>query len=114
MEDTNYAELVNELKDKREGDNICADCKNEDPRWASYNLGIFVCLRCSGIHRSLGTHISRVKSLDLDTWTYEQYKHMEDIGNVKANRYWEAKLDPDFEPPERYINSIINRMFIKS
>lgn len=36
------------------------------------NRGVFVCIRCSGIHRSMGTHISKVKSVDLDTWTVEQ------------------------------------------
>ena len=43
-----------------------------DPRWASWNLGIFMCIECSGVHRSVGTHISRVKSVNLDTWTTEQ------------------------------------------
>ena len=38
------------------------------PRWASVNLGIFVCIRCSGIHRNMGTHISKVKSVSLDKW----------------------------------------------
>ena len=42
------------------------------PRWASWNLGVFVCIRCAGIHRNLGVHISRVKSVNLDTWTNEQ------------------------------------------
>jgi hypothetical protein len=43
-----------------------------DPRWASWNLGVFLCIRCSGIHRGMGTHISKVKSVDLDVWTPEQ------------------------------------------
>lgn len=42
------------------------------PRWASWNLGIFLCIRCAGIHRNLGVHISRVKSVNLDTWTPQQ------------------------------------------
>lgn len=42
------------------------------PRWASWNLGIFLCIRCAGIHRNLGVHISKVKSVNLDTWTSEQ------------------------------------------
>jgi stromal membrane-associated protein len=46
----------------------CADCRKRDPRWASWNLGILICIRCSGIHRGLGVHISKVKSADLDTW----------------------------------------------
>ena len=42
------------------------------PRWASWNLGVFMCIRCAGIHRNLGVHISRVKSVNLDSWTPEQ------------------------------------------
>lgn len=42
------------------------------PRWASWNLGIFLCMRCAGKHRNLGVHVSKVKSVDLDTWTAEQ------------------------------------------
>ena len=42
---------------------LCADCGRTDPRWASYNLGVFVCVTCSGVHRSLGTHISKVRLL---------------------------------------------------
>ncbi|ODQ44779.1 hypothetical protein PICMEDRAFT_36812, partial [Pichia membranifaciens NRRL Y-2026] len=71
----------------------CADCKtSRNPRWASWNLGMFICIRCSGIHRSLGTHISRVKSVDLDSWTDEQTESMCSWGNKRANAYWESKL----------------------
>jgi hypothetical protein len=45
---------------------------NSGPRWASWNLGLFFCIRCAGIHRNLGVHISRVKSVNLDTWTPQQ------------------------------------------
>ncbi|KAI9269724.1 hypothetical protein EDC94DRAFT_379114 [Helicostylum pulchrum] len=77
---------------QRSDNKICADCKKKDPRWASWNLGLFVCIRCSGTHRSLGTHISKVKSVDLDTWTSEQIESMIKWGNQRANTYWEAKL----------------------
>ncbi|KAI7897744.1 uncharacterized protein BX663DRAFT_405765, partial [Cokeromyces recurvatus] len=77
----------------------CADCKKRDPRWASWNLGIFICIRCSGAHRSLGTHISKVKSVDLDTWTPEQVENMIKWGNKRANKYWEANLN-DKEPTD--------------
>lgn len=57
----------------REEDNkYCADCDSKGPRWASWNLGVFLCIRCAGIHRNLGVHISRVKSVNLDQWTAEQ------------------------------------------
>ena len=46
--------------------------RSTGPRWASWNLGVFLCIRCAGIHRNLGVHISRVKSVNLDSWTPEQ------------------------------------------
>ncbi|RIB00750.1 hypothetical protein C2G38_1993883 [Gigaspora rosea] len=88
----------------------CADCKRRDPRWASWSLGIFVCIRCSGIHRSLGTHISRVKSVDLDTWTPEQVDNMTRWGNAKANLYWEANLS-NKTPSESNIDSWIRSKY---
>lgn len=50
------------------GNSICADCDAQNPDWASLNLGVLVCIECSGIHRNLGSHISRIRSLDLDEW----------------------------------------------
>ena len=50
---------------------VCAECPSRLPRWASMNL-VFICTNCSGIHRSLGVHISRVRSTQLDKWTEAQ------------------------------------------
>ncbi|KAJ5825664.1 Arf GTPase activating protein [Penicillium riverlandense] len=97
---------------KLESNKICADCKrNKHPRWASWNLGIFICIRCSGIHRGMGTHISRVKSVDLDAWTDEQLQSVLKWGNSRANKYWEAKLAPGHVPAEAKIENFIRTKY---
>ncbi|KAJ5506558.1 Arf GTPase activating protein [Penicillium expansum] len=97
---------------KLEHNKICADCKrNKHPRWASWNLGVFVCIRCSGIHRGMGTHISRVKSVDLDAWTDEQLQSVVRWGNGRANKYWEAKLAPGHVPSDAKIENFIRTKY---
>ncbi|XP_041528694.1 arf-GAP with coiled-coil, ANK repeat and PH domain-containing protein 2 isoform X2 [Microtus oregoni] len=75
------------------GNTSCCDCGLADPRWASINLGITLCIECSGIHRSLGVHFSKVRSLTLDTWEPELLKLMCELGNDVINRVYEAKLE---------------------
>ncbi|XP_055013037.1 stromal membrane-associated protein 2 isoform X2 [Boleophthalmus pectinirostris] len=72
----------------------------QGPRWASWNLGVFVCIRCAGIHRNLGVHISKVKSVNLDQWTEEQVQCVQEMGNAKAKRLYEAFLPECFQRPE--------------
>ncbi|GAW23496.1 hypothetical protein ANO14919_130550 [Xylariales sp. No.14919] len=97
---------------KLEPNKVCADCKrNKHPRWASWNLGIFICIRCSGIHRGMGTHISRVKSVDLDSWTDEQLQSILSWGNARANKYWESKLAPGHVPSEAKIENFIRTKY---
>ncbi|KAK4111372.1 ArfGap-domain-containing protein [Canariomyces notabilis] len=97
---------------KLEPNKVCADCKrNKHPRWASWNLGVFICIRCSGIHRGMGTHISRVKSVDLDAWTDEQLQSVLNWGNARANKYWEAKLAPGHVPSEAKIENFIRTKY---
>ena len=74
------------------GNDVCADCGTGNPGWASLNLGTLICIECSGIHRNLGTHISKVRSLDLDSWSSNNLELMKSIGNRVANSVWEAAL----------------------
>ncbi|KAF2452488.1 putative GTPase activating protein for Arf-domain-containing protein, partial [Lineolata rhizophorae] len=69
------------------GNDRCADCAAKNPAgWASWSLGIFLCMRCAALHRKLGTHISKVKSLSMDTWNNDQVENMRRIGNTESNR----------------------------
>ncbi|XP_068189919.1 stromal membrane-associated protein 2 isoform X2 [Antennarius striatus] len=94
-----YQAVLNSLL-ALEDNKYCADCESKGPRWASWNLGIFVCIRCAGIHRNLGVHISKVKSVNLDQWTQEQVQCVQEMGNAKAKRLYEAFLPECFQRPE--------------
>ncbi|XP_048779525.2 centaurin-gamma-1A-like isoform X25 [Ostrea edulis] len=80
------------------GNNSCADCGAPNPDWASINLGTIVCIECSGIHRNLGTHLSRVRSLDLDEWPPDLVRVMMSIGNGVANSVWEHSIKNRSKP----------------
>ncbi|KAK2459751.1 hypothetical protein APHAL10511_008183 [Amanita phalloides] len=105
-----HARTLRELV-KKPDNKVCADCKRNDPRWASWNIGVFLCIRCSGIHRGMGTHISKVKSVDLDVWTPEQMESIQKWGNRRANLYWEAHLKPGHIPPEHKMESFIRSKY---
>jgi len=77
----------------------CADCGSAAPRWASATLGVFLCIKCSGIHRSMGTHISFVRSISLDKWKPEEIALMQATGNGQAALSWEAKLPAEYKRP---------------
>jgi stromal membrane-associated protein len=86
--------LTQMLRD--EDNKYCVDCDAKGPRWASWNLGIFLCIRCAGIHRNLGVHISKVKSVSFDTWTPEQVVSLQQMGNSRARAVYEANLPDNF------------------
>ncbi|XP_071017276.1 arf-GAP with GTPase, ANK repeat and PH domain-containing protein 1-like isoform X1 [Oncorhynchus clarkii lewisi] len=73
------------------GNSLCVDCEAPNPTWASLNLGALICIECSGIHRNLGTHLSRVRSLDLDDLPRELTLVLGAIGNHLANSIWEGR-----------------------
>ena len=83
--------VINELLKKPEN-RFCADCKKTSPTWASVNLGVFVCINCSGCHREIGVHITKIRSVNLDVWPKEVLNNFKIINNKIANKYWECKL----------------------
>jgi Arf-GAP/coiled-coil/ANK repeat/PH domain-containing protein len=74
------------------GNEKCCDCRSTDTTWASINLGVTLCIACSGVHRSLGVHISKVRSLTLDFWEPEILKVMAELGNTISNKIYEAQV----------------------
>lgn len=74
------------------GNDRCCECSQAvgGAAWASINLGLILCLRCSGVHRGLGVHVSQVRSATLDTWRPEWVRTCRAIGNVRGALYWEA------------------------
>ncbi|KAI6252838.1 hypothetical protein MCOR19_010582 [Pyricularia oryzae] len=80
--------VLQELVQGVPGNNLCADCHSRNPAWASWSLGVFLCMRCAAIHRKLGTHISKVKSLSMDSWSNEQVDNMRKVGNATSNKIY--------------------------
>ena len=76
-----------------QGNNRCAECGAHRPKWMSVNLGVLLCLQCSGAHRQVGVHVSQVRSLTLDKPRKEWIKRIIEIGNIRSNGFWEAAIN---------------------
>ncbi|TEA15099.1 Protein csx2 [Colletotrichum sidae] len=99
--DDNPDKILQMVRDNDQGNCWCADCgSGTKVEWVSINLAIIVCIECSGIHRSLGTHISKVRSLTLDinSFTADIVELLLLVGNRVSNMIWEAKLGSGVKP----------------
>ncbi|KAH8175779.1 putative GTPase activating protein for Arf [Sarocladium implicatum] len=99
--DENPDKLLQMVRDNDQGNTWCADCgSGSKVEWVSINLGIILCIECSGIHRSLGTHISKVRSLTLDikSFTVDIVEILLLVGNRVSNMIWEARLEAGIKP----------------
>ncbi|XP_008407371.1 arf-GAP with SH3 domain, ANK repeat and PH domain-containing protein 2 isoform X1 [Poecilia reticulata] len=96
------------------GNNYCCDCGAPDPGWVSTNLGILTCIECSGIHREMGVHVSRIKSLSLDSLGTSDLLLARNVGNSGFNDILEANLLSPSQKPSQHSHMGERKDFILS
>ncbi|XP_034052464.1 arf-GAP with SH3 domain, ANK repeat and PH domain-containing protein 2-like [Gymnodraco acuticeps] len=104
--------IVEEVK-RMSGNSCCCDCGAPDPTWLSTNLGVLICIECSGIHREMGVHYSRIQSLDLDMLGTSELLLAKNVGNASFNEVMEADLSaPHVTKPDPSSDMQVRKDFI--
>uniref|UniRef100_A0A8C6K757 Uncharacterized protein n=1 Tax=Melopsittacus undulatus TaxID=13146 RepID=A0A8C6K757_MELUD len=94
------------------GNEVCCDCGSPDPTWLSTNLGILTCIECSGIHREMGVHISRIQSLELDKLGTSELLLAKNVGNTSFNDIMEGNLPSPSPKPTPSSDMTARKEFI--
>uniref|UniRef100_A0A8B9L2N8 ArfGAP with SH3 domain, ankyrin repeat and PH domain 1b n=1 Tax=Astyanax mexicanus TaxID=7994 RepID=A0A8B9L2N8_ASTMX len=94
------------------GNEVCCDCGAADPKWLSTNLGILTCIECSGIHREMGVHISRIQSMELDKLGTSELLLAKNVGNSNFNEIMEGNLPCPSPKPTPSSDMTVRKEFI--
>ncbi|XP_045716963.1 arf-GAP with SH3 domain, ANK repeat and PH domain-containing protein 1 isoform X4 [Phyllostomus hastatus] len=94
------------------GNDVCCDCGSSEPTWLSTNLGILTCIECSGIHREMGVHISRIQSLELDKLGTSELLLAKNVGNNSFNDIMEANLPSPSPKPTPTSDMTVRKEYI--
>uniref|UniRef100_A0A8C6UY48 ArfGAP with SH3 domain, ankyrin repeat and PH domain 1b n=1 Tax=Neogobius melanostomus TaxID=47308 RepID=A0A8C6UY48_9GOBI len=94
------------------GNEVCCDCGAADPKWLSTNLGILTCIECSGIHREMGVHISRIQSMELDKLGTSELLLAKNVGNSSFNEIMEGNLPSPSPKPNPSSDMTVRKEFI--
>uniref|UniRef100_A0A8C9ZIX9 ArfGAP with SH3 domain, ankyrin repeat and PH domain 1 n=1 Tax=Sander lucioperca TaxID=283035 RepID=A0A8C9ZIX9_SANLU len=96
------------------GNEVCCDCGAADPKWLSTNLGILTCIECSGIHREMGVHISRIQSMELDKLGTSELLLAKNVGNSSFNEIMEGNLPSPSPKPIPFSDMTVRKEFINA
>ncbi|XP_061777713.1 arf-GAP with SH3 domain, ANK repeat and PH domain-containing protein 1 isoform X3 [Nerophis ophidion] len=96
------------------GNELCCDCGASDPKWLSTNLGILTCIECSGIHREMGVHISRIQSMELDKLGTSELLLAKNVGNSSFNEIMEGNLSSPSPKPTPSSDMTVRKEFINA
>ncbi|XP_015975287.2 arf-GAP with SH3 domain, ANK repeat and PH domain-containing protein 1 isoform X4 [Rousettus aegyptiacus] len=94
------------------GNDVCCDCGSSEPTWLSTNLGILTCIECSGIHREMGVHVSRIQSLELDKLGTSELLLAKNVGNNSFNDIMEANLPSPSPKPTPSSDMAVRKEYI--